>query len=253
MRRGLDKGVWPDVYLQHDSQQGAARRKVIDSGKSPLPSRLQKGINSFQHFIDGLSTLCRQHRQSAGRFPSAPSDTPAIREIRHFAVPRPGYPTRRQSADPRPGYPARRPPAPHPTTDPGSSAPVQIHQKIQSYGNIHSNSRQQHPARRRRRLRLRVRHAADGRPPRHGGGERDAAGCPALRGSLRGGVRHRPHAAPGASLHAGDGQHGRSAGDGAAGHGARGAPGRRGGGGARHGPRPHLSPAAGPHRPGRRS
>ena len=71
MRRGLDKGVWPDVYLQHDSQQGAARRKVIDSGKSPLSSRLQKGINSFQHFIDDLSTLCRQHRLSAGRFPSA--------------------------------------------------------------------------------------------------------------------------------------------------------------------------------------
>lgn len=88
MRRGLDKGVWPDVYLQHDSQQGAARRKVIDSGKSPLTSRLQKGINSFQHFIDGLSTLCRQHRLSAGRFPSAPSDTPAIREIRHSDIPR---------------------------------------------------------------------------------------------------------------------------------------------------------------------
>jgi len=88
MRRGLDKGVWPDVYLQHDSQQGAARRKVIDSGKSPLSSRLQKGINSFQHFIDGLSTLCRQHRQSAGRFPSAPSDIPAIREIRHYGNPR---------------------------------------------------------------------------------------------------------------------------------------------------------------------
>lgn len=87
MRRGLDKGVWPDVYLQHDSQQGAARRKVIDSGKSPLSSRLQKGINIFQHFIDDLSTLCRQHRLSAGRFPSAPSDTPAIREIRHFDIP----------------------------------------------------------------------------------------------------------------------------------------------------------------------
>ena len=68
MRRGLDKGVSPDVYLQHDSQQGAARRKIIDSGKALLPSRFQNGINSFQHFIDGLSTLCRQscrHRAAA--------------------------------------------------------------------------------------------------------------------------------------------------------------------------------------------